>query len=100
MTYMDKIINKQIFLPKHFINVTTFIDIFVRDEFAITIPERTEEEYLEMMANGYTKKIQQCIEAYEKSPLPERFLKSQAFIVTNALPRAVYGFYAIDGNIY
>ena len=97
---MDKIINKQIFLSKHFINVTTFIDIFVRDEFAITIPERTEEEFLEMMANQYFSSIKRCVSAYEKSPLPERFLKSQAFIVTNVLPRNVYGIYAIDGNIY
>ena len=97
---MIKKIDKTYFLPKYCINVLVLIDILVRDEHAITITERAEEEFLKIMADQCFSSIKRCVSAYEKSPLPERFIKSQDFIITNYLPRDIYGYYSQKGNIY
>lgn len=97
---MFKKIDKKYFLPTYCINVLVLADIFVRDEYAIDIPERREEEFLELIANNCFSSIKRCVSAYEKSPLPERFIKSQNFIVTNDLPRDIYGYYSQSGDIF
>lgn len=97
---MFKKIDKTYFITPYCINVLVLADIYVRDEHAITIPERAEEEFLKTVANQCFSSIKRCVSAYEKSPLPERFIKSQDFIITNNLPRDIYGYYSQKGNIY
>jgi len=97
---MFKKIDKTYLLTPYCINVLVLADIYVRDEYAIDIPERREEEFLELIANNCFSSIKRCVSAYEKSPLPERFIKSQDFIITNHLPRDIYGYYSQKGNIY
>lgn len=97
---MFKKIDKTYFLSTYCINVLVLANIFVRDEYAIDMPERKEEEFLELIANQCFSSIKRCVSAYEKSPLPERFIKSQNFIVTNDLPRDIYGYYSQSGDIF
>lgn len=97
---MFKKIDKTYFLPTYCINVLVLANIYVRDEYAIDIPERKEEEFLELIANQCFSSIKRCVSAYEKSPLPERFIRSQNFIVKNDLPSNIYGYYSQDDNIY
>ena len=97
---MFKKIDKTYFLPTYCINALVLIDILVRDEHAITIPERAEEEFLETIAKQCFSSIKRCVSAYEKSPLPERFIKSQDFIITNHLPSNIYGYYSQSGDIF
>lgn len=97
---MFKRINNSYFLPKYCINALVLIDILVRDEHAITIPEREEEEFLNAIAYQCFNSIKRCVSDYEKSPLPERFIKSQEFIITNHLPSNIYGYYSQRGEIF
>lgn len=99
-------IDKEYFLTDHCNNVLVQATICAEhDKKAKTKSQRAEEEsqrakeeILESIANQCFRTVSQNIYAYNKSLLPERFIRSQNFIVTNWLPSYVYGYYNPNGD--
>ena len=98
---VEKRINHAYFIQSHCIHVLVDAYIPVREKFANRLPNEKEEKFLKIVADQCNYSVGQCVEAYNKSPLSERFIRSQDFIITNYLPQDVYGFYnSNDDTIY
>ena len=91
-------IEKKVHLPEHNNYLNIYIEIYGNDEYIIS----QKEELLQSgLINQYVTNLKKCIIAYELSPLPERFINSQKFNITNTEPYVFCGAYNINnGDIY
>ena len=97
---MIKITEKNVYLPKYNNNVYVYITTPVNDNRVISLTENDEDLIHEVIINQMVNNLNKCIEAYESSPLPDCFIDQQSFIITNNIPKDIYGSYMLNGDIY
>lgn len=78
-------------------NITIDIDIPFNGELDETRDYSIIEE---MMIGGLYRGTKEAIDSYQNSDLPNKFIESQKFIVTNNLPTDVLGWCSDNADIY
>lgn len=97
---MNKITEKKIYLPKYNNDVHIHIITPVNDNRVKSLTEKDEELINETIINQILFNLDKCIKAYEKSELPDCFINQQSFIITNSIPKDIFGCYMYNGDIY
>ena len=97
---MIKVTEKNVYLPKYNNDVHIHIITPVNDDMVASLTEKDEDLINNIIINQIIFNLDKCIKAYEKSELPDRFINQQSFIITNSIPKDLFGCYMYNGDIY